>query len=277
MPRKFRILRTLAGCCQRLVKPTKQIKYRIISRVHTSKLRNSYTRSTKPKNRRRARFRGIRNRVHRSAFKHPQDPEKKNVWMLDNIWVGNQDDAAVLKHENITRVFHLDRKTIVLQPHVDNTPGRLPQLAFYDAYDYEKNNFLKDFEGLCAIMRVEAWLGNDVLIYCATHPSREDHSRVRMLVIAYGMYTGIYRPKRFHKRLPKPFKGVRIKHMEQMRVWNAMVTAKDEAHRADIYSAWQNDKEWGFTWRERCVRTGQDGILFDLERAANPNFECLMM
>lgn len=179
-----------------------------------------------------------------------KEPEKKNTHFRENVWIGNQDDAEVLKHVKITRVFHLDRKTIVLQPHIDNTPGATPQLAFYSAHEYDEYNILKDLDELCRIIRVEEYLGNQVLLYCSSCPSRDEFSRVRTLAIAYLMYIQRICFRCYGKFTPNAFEGIKKSHLEQLRVWNAVQDQSDSVIKAEIYSEWEDDKANGRAWRK---------------------------
>lgn len=263
MPGRVGLPRPLRVIAHRLAKLVRRAKYRIKSRAHKVTPRHSYTRyirtrdnaRKKARKKRRARLRNLRARVYRQAFGLPIDPIKKNERIFRHFWMGNQDNAEILKRQKITRVFHLDRKTVVLQPHVDE-PNRPPQLTFYEAYDYNETNLLKDFEDLCRIICVEAFLGNNVLIYRAANATREEYSRGRTLLIAYRIYIRADCMKCIHKQVNKPFEGLRKDDLEQLMVWDAMIKAEDEANRALIYQGWEEDKERNLKWREHGVRKG---------------------
>lgn len=264
MPGKPGIPRPLRVIAYRLKKLAKRVKYRIKSRTHRTSPRRSYTRYSRVRGnprikagkKRRARFQSFGARIRQRSLKLPVDPAKKNELFYQNVWIGNQDNAQLLGLENITRIFHLDRKIIILQPHVGDNPDHPPQLAFYEAYDYHEKNFLKDFETLCRIMRVEAFLGNNVLIYCAANPTREEYSRARTLAIAYGIYSNAYCMLCIRRKIEKPFHGVRKDHMEQLRVWDAMIKAPTEVNKIHIYRGWEEDKKAYLKWREHGVLNG---------------------
>lgn len=242
----------------RLLKFADKFKERAQKSPHNGNPRNGHSRRKllrdKSPRSRHVRFRGIRTRIQQRCLVQTADPEKRNERVYDSILVGNQDDAAVLDGQGVTRVFHLDRKTIVLQPFEDRASNRPPQFAFHAAYEYDPDNFLKDLEVLCRIMCVEAMLGNNVLIYRASAPTREEESRVRTLVIAYGMYSGRYCLRCVKNTDQEPFRGVRKDHEEQIRVWDAMIGTEDQVNKMTIYEYWKDDKEAGRKWKRRGER-----------------------
>lgn len=197
---------------------------------------------------RRARIRSVRAAIHQRIFTEPEEPEKKNTNVFSGVWVGNQDDPTLLEGLKITRVIHLDRMTIVLQPHDKKTPGHPPQLSFYAAYDYNRKNFLKDFDDLCRIIHVELLLDHNVLIYLSQTPPRDEYSRVQTLLMAYKIYSHSSNFRGLKKREPKGFKGVKRYHVEQLRVWGLMTSAEDSCARRMEYEGWVICKRYGVRW-----------------------------
>ena len=252
------LLLSAEALLNRFLKFADKVKERAQKSPHEETPPNGYSRHRrlpdKSPRSRHVRFRGIRTRIQQRWLPRSVDPEKRNERVYDSVLVGNQDDAGVLNGQGVTRVFHLDRKTIVLQPFEDRASSRPPQFAFHAAYEYDPGNFIKDFEVLCRIMCVEAMLGNKVLIYRASAPTREEESRVKTLVIAYGMYSGRYCIRCVKKTDRKPFRGVRKDHEEQIRVWDAMIGTEDQVKRMTIYEYWKDDKQAGRKWKRRGER-----------------------
>lgn len=179
----------------------------------------------------------------------------ENALVAENLYLGPYWSTETLREASITLIISFYAGIVLTKVGPDGNLGNRNHCGLND-----DPNYLQWFHRLCSAIESHIDHEENILLYFREDENHTDEDLSRAITLEEAWR--IWRGEEKRKKRKQSRRYILKHHREQLRVWSAIMHAKDDEQRAIIYMAWEEDLSENRPWRAKGLKVSHRTAAF---------------